>query len=256
MKYKLRALLLGAGLCLFASQPAHATNVAVKLLLLVDSSGSISASEYNLQKTGYAQAFQNAAIQNIISNSPGGIAVAFAEWSSSGQQAIRVDWTHLTDATSANAFAASISSLTRAYSGGTAPQAALSWGVSSEAWSNAAGLTFTGAKNIIDISGDGSGESGTAGRTAALGVVDTINGLVIGGSTSVANYYTNNIVGGTDAKLYLAASFADFGKAVQEKIFVEIGGNVVPEPSSFLPLVSGVLAIWHFRRRKLGAKKS
>jgi hypothetical protein len=253
MKTIIRSALLSVGLCLLATVPAHATNVAVKLLLLVDTSGSISTGEYNLQRAGYSQAFQNAAIQNLIINSPGGIAVAYAEWSNSSQQSMRVDWTHLTDATSSTAFGNAINSVSRIYSGGTAPQAALSWGVSSAAWSNTLGSGFIGAKNIIDISGDGSGESNTTGRTAALGVVDTINGLVIGGSSSVANYYTNNVIGGTGGQLFTAATFSDFATAVQNKIFVEVGGDVVPEPSSFLPLVGGVFALWHFRRKKAKA---
>ena len=108
-------ILLVVGLC-FYSVPAFAVSVSTELLLLVDVSGSIDASEYALQKTGYVNAFKNATIQAVIGGLPGGIAVAYAEWSGAAQS-MKVDWTQLTDAASANAFAAAIAATTRTSSG-------------------------------------------------------------------------------------------------------------------------------------------
>ena len=84
--------------------PAAAVPVAVELALLVDVSGSVDNSEYNLQKTGYVNAFKDAIIQSNIASLTGGIAVTYIEWSGANQQSSLVNWTHVTDAASANAF--------------------------------------------------------------------------------------------------------------------------------------------------------
>ena len=55
--------------------PAAAVPVAVELALLVDVSGSVDNSEYNLQKTGYVNAFKDAIIQSNIASLTGGIAI-------------------------------------------------------------------------------------------------------------------------------------------------------------------------------------
>jgi len=49
-------------------------------VLLVDVSGSVDASEYSLQKTGYVNAFKDAAVQDAIAGLDKGIAVTYAEW--------------------------------------------------------------------------------------------------------------------------------------------------------------------------------
>ena len=84
---------------------ASAVSVGLELLLLTDVSGSVDANEYALQKTGYVNAFNSAAVQNAITAAPGGIAVYYGEWSGASQQATMVGWTHITNATQASAFA-------------------------------------------------------------------------------------------------------------------------------------------------------
>ena len=65
-----------AGLALAAE--AGAVPVGLELMLLVDTSGSIDNTEYQLQRTGYVQAFQSAAVQNaILANPTGSIAVTY-----------------------------------------------------------------------------------------------------------------------------------------------------------------------------------
>ena len=95
------ALAFGA----FAAAPAHAIPVAVELALLVDVSGSVSGAEFDLQRSGYANAFLDAGIQNAIS-SGGGVAATLIYWSSAAQQAIGVGWSLLNDAASAETTAA------------------------------------------------------------------------------------------------------------------------------------------------------
>ena len=108
---------------------AAASPVGVELLLLVDVSGSIDSSEYMLQKQGYINAFQNPSIQGQIASIANGIAVGYAEWSSAASQSLLVNFTQLTDATSANNFANAIGATTRGSIGITAPGSAINWAV-------------------------------------------------------------------------------------------------------------------------------
>jgi len=75
----------------------------------------VDATEYNLQKKGYVDAFNNPTIQSNIASfaSSGGIAVAFAEWSSTGNQIMLVNWTQISTAAQAAAFTAAINATPR-----------------------------------------------------------------------------------------------------------------------------------------------
>ncbi len=73
------------GLASLAPINAHAVPVALELILLVDVSGSVDATEYDLQKQGYVNAFNDAdhSGEHRIA-ALGGIAVTYIEWSSAG----------------------------------------------------------------------------------------------------------------------------------------------------------------------------
>ena len=144
------ALALTAAMAGFGSA-AHATPVAVELALLVDVSASVSGSEYTLQKNGYINAFRDPGLHANIATLANGIAVSYVEWSGLNQQSQLVNWFHITDAASSNAFANLIAASSRAYAGSTAVGAALSF-ITPQCASNG----YEGARRIIDVSGDGS----------------------------------------------------------------------------------------------------
>ncbi|HSH29631.1 MAG TPA: DUF1194 domain-containing protein [Thiohalobacter sp.] len=235
MKFNLRKTLLGAAASLpllFGASGAQATPVALELALLVDVSGSVDTNEYNLQKTGYINAFNDASIQAAIAGLTGGIAVTYVEWSSSSQQSQLVNWTHITDAASSSAFATAIGGTTRAFSGLTAPGSAINY-ITPQFSQNG----FEGNRWVIDVSGDGTQNDGlntAAARDAFLaavalgeGMTKTVNGLAIG-NQSLVNWYDANIKGGTNGFVVQAQDFTDFDDAVKSKIGREITG--VPEP--------------------------
>jgi len=256
---------------------ASAADVDTELLLLVDVSGSVSTSEYNLMMKGYASAFrQSSVLESIQSGARGSIAVALAFWSAANQQKIGVDWTMISDQESANSFADSLGKLSRPYSSTTALGSAIQYG--SELFGTETGGAdngFSSLVQVIDVGGDGEDnaspwakadntESVRAARDGALKAgVDMINGLPIGkGEGDLVGYYAENVVGGSagEVKAFVqpTANFADIEKSLTTKLTREVGAaavqsiqniSAVPEPG-FLPLFAGSLGMLLLVRRR------
>jgi len=252
MKRKISGLLAVAAIAGLTALPVRAqtpnpVSVAIELALLVDVSGSISTAEYNLQRQGYVNAFNDATIQNMIANTPGGVAVAYIEWSSGTQQSLQVPWTVLTTQAEVAAFATALSNVTRAFSGNTGPGSAIAFGAASIANNN-----ISSSFQMMDVSGDGTENSGidtSDARDAALAAgIDRINGLAIGG-TSLQTWYANNVQGGAGSFTEAAATFSDFQDAIYRKLYREI--STVPEGGPGMALFGLVMAGLVALRRKL-----
>lgn len=243
LKNKLIAMALGGALCV--GNAVQATEVDLELQLLVDVSGSIDDTEYNLQKQGYMNAFLNSGIVNTIMNgSFGSIAVQYVEWSSSGAQSVEVDWMQISDLATATAFSNAIGATTRAFSGGTNIDAAINFGIGE--FNN----TFEGTRNVMDVSGDGTSNAAltAAARDAALAAgIDTINGITIG-SSSLNQFYIDNVIGGTGAFSINAATFGDFSDAIIAKLDREIRTGI-PEPATIMLFGIGLLGFVGARAR-------
>ena len=249
MSLKKFFICLALSIGLVSTASAVNFGVDLELSLLVDVSGSVDTTEFELQRDGYVDAFRSASVQTAIADGAiGSIAVNYIYWSGGTQQQETVGFTLLDSVASINAFADAIAAAARPFNNLTAPGSALNF-----ATPLFAANAFDGTRSVIDVSGDGSQNDGanTANaRDAALAAgIDTINGLPIGGEAGVEAFYTNNIVGGGGFVLP-ANSFSDFSDAVALKLVAEITDTdpTIPEPSILALFAFGLLGVRRFSR--------
>lgn len=249
-----------------AGGAANAASVSLELMLLTDVSGSVSSSDYNLIREGYARAFEDVAVQNNILNSAtGSIAVATSQFASS-YFGITTSWTLIDSVAAANSFATTLRTMGRAGTGGTGIAAGIT-GAAAEFASN----SFDGLRQVIDLAGDGSqSEGGCSGAVclplqmardaALLGETDTINALFVNDRTFFGDtgteavdsilYGNTNVIGGAGAFVVSASGFDDFSTAIRDKIIREIAPPAVPVPAAGLLMVAGLGGLGALRRRK------
>lgn len=217
------------------------TDVDLELSLVVDVSGSVDSGEFGLMMEGYAQAFEDAAIQSAISGgSVGAIAVNMVQFASSAAEVI--PWTLIDGAASADAFSGIVRGTARDGSIGSSTGIGEGIAVSTGTF---AGNSFESMRQVIDVSGDGDNNTGRVvadERDAALaGEVDTINGIVISddASGSVLAHYRSEVIGGDKAFATSADDFDDFADKILAKINAEILGIPLPDESpGALPAVA------------------
>jgi Protein of unknown function (DUF1194) len=219
------------------SPAARAENVDMLLVLAADVSRSIDESEFNLQRKGYAAAMTDPRVlRAIVSGRHHAIAVTFVEWSGSSDQNIVVDWTVVRDEEGAGSVAATMLAAPRSFLGRTSISAAIDF-----AMERFGAAPATGDKRIIDISGDGTSNSGravTEARDDAVAAGATINGLAIINTAAspgyafhtqppggLPKYFEENVIGGPGAFLLQVENFDTFAEAITRKLVTEIAGS-------------------------------
>ena len=227
--------LLGALLAAIGMTAARATDkVDLLLVLASDVSRSVDAQKFELQRRGYGQAMADPrVVEAIRSGSNGRIGVCFVEWSGVMSQKLVVGWTMIGDAETARQFGDRILEAPRSFADRTSISAAIDF---ASAYLDKA--PFETARRTIDVSGDGTNNSGrdvTAARDEALAKGLTINGLVILSDRPLAwnpehtnppggldNYYRQNVIGGPRAFVMAAQDFNAFGQALINKLIAEV----------------------------------
>ena len=204
------------------------------LVLAADVSRSIDEGEFGLQRKGYAAALSDPRVLAAIrGGSNGTAAICFVEWSGAGEQMVVVDWTVIRDDEDAGGLSASILAAPRSFMGRTSISGAIDF-----AMERFAAAKPRSNRRIIDISGDGTNNSGrlvTEARDQAVAEGVTINGLAIVNDKPNPGYafhtqppgglpewYRQNVIGGPGAFLRVVEDFRSFADAMTNKLVSEI----------------------------------
>src|SRR6201998_860759 len=176
MRLALAAIVMLACLCLTGE--SRGAGVDLEVILAADVSRSIDDAEFDLQRKGYAAAVSDPRVMTAIRGRPGAaIGVCFIEWSGDEDQQVVVDWTEIRDEEDAASVAAAILAAPRSFMGRTSISAAIDFSMT-----RFAATKWQAARRIIDISGDGTNNSGrpiTDARDQSIASGVTINGLAI-----------------------------------------------------------------------------
>jgi hypothetical protein len=208
--------------------------VDLLLVLAADVSRSVDDAKFRLQRSGYAAALENPRVQEAIhSGAHRRIGVSFLEWSGVVSQKVVVDWTAIGDEKSAREFGDRLVEAPRSFADRTSISAGIDF-----AMTQLARAPFESQRRTIDVSGDGTNNSGrdvTIARDEAVAQGVTINGLVILSNSptpwnpehtnppgGLAHYYRTNVAGGPGAFVMVAENFESFGTALVNKLVAEI----------------------------------
>ena len=207
------------------------------LVLAADVSRSIDEGEFALQRKGYSSALTDPRVLAAIRGGvTGTIAICFVEWSGAGEQNVVAEWTVIRDEEDAGGLAAAILAAPRSFIGRTSISGAIDF-----AMERFAAAQPRAGRHIIDISGDGTNNSGrsvTDARDQAIGQGVTINGLAIVNDKPNPGYafhtqppgglpewYRQNVIGGPGAFLRVVEDFHAFADAMTNKLVSEIAAG-------------------------------
>mgnify|MGYP001820044953 CR=1 FL=1 len=275
----IRKLLLSAAATVGMVSGAQAATVDVdlELALLVDVSSSVTATDFDTQRQGYANAFRTSGVQDAILNkgSLGRIAATVVYWAGADQQSQVVDWFLLDSAQSIENFATQIENASRPFGcliGNclTGTDSAINAIVEGAAEINAtfASNDFQGTRNVIDTSGDGNtntrqdfnadNAATAAARDNAVAKGVVINGLPIqpvGAGSGLLDWYKAWVIGGQNSFAIQASGYAGVQAALEKKLVSEITPPPppVPLPAGVPLLLTGLVAFGGLRflqRRK------
>jgi hypothetical protein len=225
---KKATILIAALSCICAMvRPAMAqTPVDLQLVLAVDASGSVNMPRFELQKRGYVEAMKNPKVLNAIrSGQTGSIAVTMFQWTGARLQADVIPWMILKDEDTGKAVSDAIAAYPRRlFGGGTSLSGAID-----HAMAMFSEGPYRGARQVIDISGDGSNNSGrpdTVARNEAVARGVIINGLpILTVEPDLDDYYRDNVVGGEGSFVIAIKDFEAFSDAIVRKLVAEIASN-------------------------------
>ena len=221
---------------------ARAQDVDLLLVLASDVSRSVDTRKFQLQREGYEAALSNRRLVEAIQSGPHGkIAICFVEWSGATSVKLVIDWTIVGDAASARKIGDQMLELPRSFADRTSISAGLEF-----AFAQLERSPFKAARRTIDVSGDGTNNSGrdiasVRDEVTAKGV--TVNGLVILSDSplpwnpehtnppgGLGEYYRRNVIGGPGAFVMVAENHDSFGQAIVKKMIAEIAWNAPAHP--------------------------
>ena len=222
-------LLTLAVLALALASPSRSARaeipVDLQLVLAIDASSSVDYDEFNLMANGLAHAFRDERVkQAIASGALGAIAVSVVQWASAGTSAqhVSVPWQLIDGAVAAESLADNLQMMPRDVDGGgTSIGNAIHYSLRQFP----AG-PYRGLRQVIDVSGDGIDngvDPAHAARDDAVAQGVTVNGLaILNEEKNLDRHYQDHVIGGPGAFVIEAADYADFSRAILQKLLREI----------------------------------
>jgi Ca-activated chloride channel family protein len=185
------------------------------LAFAVDVSGSVDASEYDIQVMGLADGLRDGAVSAGLVKL--NAALMFVQWTGSSRQIVSVPWTRIESFEDVDAFAALVESSERQWRNySTAIGEAITF--TSNEFQSAPACT----NKVIDVSGDGISNEGIE-PGAARGVLRAakirVNALAIEESENdLTAYFWENVIFGEGAFVVTAANFEEYGEKIRLKL--------------------------------------
>ena len=207
------------------------------LALGLDVSGSVDAREYRLQLGGVVKALSTPEVRaKLMAMTSAPVRLLIFEWSGPNDQAVLVPWTEIDSDATLDLVIATLGKTTRREATpGTALGVAMSLGhiyldQQTACW-----------KRTLDLSGDGKSNLGPRPRDMKPKIEPsgiTINALVIGVDDpnigdirqseigELSAYFNAEVILGPDAFVMAAIGFADYARAMTQKLLRELDGLV------------------------------
>jgi hypothetical protein len=239
------------------------SDVDLKLVLAVDVSDSMSRDELRLQREGYVSTFRDPRVARAIASGEfGRIAILYLEWAGPYHHHVVRPWTVLTTLEDSAAFA-DLLAIEPIVTDPYASNRAMSLGNSlDQETSISASLLFAlqmfrdrrfrSNRQVIDISGDGTNNSGPPlamirnllmsegiiinGLPLTWSAADNADSMTFFGKSSLERYYEACVIGGPGAFSILVNDISRFQEALRLKLVTEIAEReTVARPASFKP---------------------
>jgi hypothetical protein len=215
----------------------HSGRVDIALVLAVDVSSSIEASERQFQREAYAAALRDPRVAHLaLGGSAGRVAIAYMEWSGKRYQRVHLPIRVMSTPEELAAFADDILAITDRLNDPMFVQPTAVGDALLAAETAMSELAVPARDYIIDISGDGVLNDGLAIQAAREHVLSrglTVNGLPIEVSGDVptthgssfdmvARFYMDCVIGGPGAFHLVARGFGDVRETLIMKLMLEM----------------------------------
>jgi len=217
--------------------------VDVELILAVDISFSMDPEEQRLQRAGYVEALKSQDFLRALKTGINGkIAITYFQWASNFDTNVLLPWTIIDGAASAEAVANKLEAAPYRRARRTSISGAIE-----KAMSLFEKNGFSGARRVIDISGDGTNNDGgpvNAARDVALRQGVVINGLPLmvrpsrWGYSDISNldeYYEDCVTGGPGSFVIPIRDRSQFIRATRTKLVMEIASPLPAIQEQFRP---------------------
>lgn len=220
----IRTAIWAAGLAC-AALPAAAVECRLALVLAVDVSSSVDATEDQLQRSGTVAALTSPEVEAAFFAADLPVALAIYEWSGRYNQELILDWVLVDSRAALLRAAETVAASKRSHNDfPTAMGYALGFGAKLLERAPAC------LQKTIDMAGDGQNNEGfppaTAYRNFAFQDV-TVNGLVVNaadfeGEVGLIAYYQSQVIHGPGAFMIIANGFEDYERAMRRKLEREL----------------------------------